>query len=905
MDVRPHLATLVADFRRHGDGIAVVTHRGNRRFATSWAELADLSSRCARAFAQHGLAVGDRVLLWGENSAEWVAVFFGCVLRGIVVVPLDAAGSPEFARRVQAEVRPRLLAGDRELLDLLPGGVLPGGAETPRLYFDSFAETLAETLSGAGEDLARSPIDPPSPALSRESPLQIVFTSGTTAEPKGIVHTHGNVLASLDPLEAEIARYLRYERFVHPLRILNTLPLSHVFGQFMGLWVPPLLGAEAHYETRLQAPRIVGLLRRERISVLAAPPRILDLLRTQALAEEPALQEKLAEARGLPVWKRWWRLRRLHRRFGWKFWAFVSGGAALPAELERFWTTAGFALIQGYGMTETTALVTLNHPFKTALGSIGRPLAGRELRLGPDGEILVRGATVSRQIWRGGRLEDRGEEWLATGDLAAHDERGELIFAGRKSDVIVTAAGVNIHPEDLEAALRTQAGLRDALVISYQSPAGPAPAAVLILRDPLRDPDRTADAAIAAANRELGDFQQIRYRLVWPQPDFPRTSTGKVIRRQVQAWAQQALDAPPAESSAQGATSGLAPPGDPLAAALARLAGAQGEVGDGERLSEDLHLDSLALVQLHSAVEAAYSVEIDDAAWQRLRTVGDLRGLIRGPEAVRAAEPARSASVASARPDSPSAPSAAAGEVRSRPPVFSRWSWWPPVRIARICFLQMVSQPLVKLLLAPRTGAVPEMREPSLLIANHVTAFDVPILLSALPARERGRVAVAMSGELLASWRRGQAERHRAAGFLAPAAYWLVTALFNVFPLPRGAGLRQSFEHAGRALDRRYHVLVFPEGRRSAGDLGEFEPGIGLLAQQSQAPVLPIYLQGLGRLKSREKFWFRSGLVAVRFGRPLRFQPGEDPAQFAQRLFQAVRALSENASDSETGKSAH
>lgn len=884
MDVRPHLATLVADFRRHGNGIAVVTHRGNRRFATSWAELATLSSQCARTFAQHGLVAGDRLLLWGENSAEWIAAFFGCILRGIVVVPLDAAGSPEFARRVQAEVRPRLLAGDRTLLDLLPGG-----AETPRLYFDAFAESLCS----AAEDPAGKP-DPPPPALSRDSPLQIVFTSGTTAEPKGIVHTHGNVLASLDPLEAEIARYLRYERFVHPLRILNTLPLSHVFGQFMGLWVPPLLAAEVHFETRLQAPRIIGLLRRERISVLAAPPRILDLLRAQALAEEPALEAKLAAARGLPVWKRWWRLRRLHRRFGWKFWAFVSGGAALPAELERFWTTAGFALIQGYGMTETTALVTLNHPFKTALGSIGRPLPGREMRLGPDGEILVRGATISRQVWRGGRMEDREEEWLATGDLAARDERGELIFAGRKSDVIVTAAGVNLHPQDLEAALRPQAGLRDALVISYQSPAGPAPAAILILRDPTQDPDRTADAAVAAANRELGDFQQIRYRLVWPQPDFPRTSTGKVLRRQVQAWAQQLLDAPPA-GSVESANSGLASPGDPLSAVLVRLAGAPGGIDDGELLSEDLHLDSLALVQLQSAVEAAYSVEIGDAAWQQVRTLGDLRRLIRGSAADRAAGREQPSGVVSAMPESPSA---AAPQVRPQPPAFSRWSWWPVVRLVRFCFLQAISQPLVKLLLAPRAGALRELREPSLLIANHVTAFDVPILLSALPARERSRVAVAMSGELLASWRRGHAQRHRAFSILTPAAYWLVTALFNVFPLPRGAGLRQSFEHAGRALDRGYHVLVFPEGQRSAGDLQEFEPGIGLLAQQCQVPVLPIYLEGLGRLKSREKFWFRSGLVAVRFGQPLRFLPGEDPARFAQRLFQSVRELSQKTEDS-------
>src|SRR5271170_2441009 len=391
--VRPHLATLVADFRRYGEQIAVVTHRGNRRFATTYAQLAELCGRCAHAFDQLGLQPGDRVLLWGGNSVEWVAAFFGCILRGIVAVPLDAAGTLEFAQRVVAEVQPRLLVGDLALLQKLHQDI-------PALGFAGMAASLP------------SPDYRPWPGLSRDTPLQIIFTSGTTGEPKGIVHTQGNVLASLDPLEKEIGKYLRYERFVHPLRILHTLPLSHVFGQFMGLWVPPLLAAEVHYEDRLQAPRLARLLHQERISVLAAVPRVLDLLRGWLVAEFPGLAAQVAAARGESIAKRWWRFRAVHRRLGFKFWAFVSGGAALPADLESFWTTAGFALIQGYGMTETTALVTLNHPFKIARGTIGKPLAGREVKIGDDGEILVRGASIAAQVWRHGQLQPRGEEWL-------------------------------------------------------------------------------------------------------------------------------------------------------------------------------------------------------------------------------------------------------------------------------------------------------------------------------------------------------------------------------------------------------------------------------------------------------------------------------------------------------------
>jgi long-chain acyl-CoA synthetase len=700
--------------------------------------------------------------------------------------------------------------------------------------------------------------------LSRETPLQIIFTSGTTGDPKGIVHTHGNVLASLDPLEKEIGKYLKYVRLVHPLRILHTLPLSHVFGQFMGLWVPSLLVAEVHFEDRLQAPRLARLLHQERISVLAAVPRVLDLMRAWVLSEWPGFD--IAAGRGEPVWKRWWRFRALHRRLGFKFWAFVCGGASLPADLESFWTTAGFALIQGYGMTETTALVTLNHPFKIARGSIGKPLAGREVKIGDDGEILVRGDSIAAQVWQHGGLKAVESGWLATGDLAARDERGELVFAGRKSDVIVTSAGLNIHPQDLEAVLRRQPGVREVLVVAYGSPTGPAPAAVLIADAG----DAALQRALDEANRELAAFQQIRYWLRWPQAEFPRTTTGKVLRRTVQGWAQPLLTG-----------NGVAGDGlsDPLLDVLRPLGVEKREIAAGDRLAEDLHLDSLAMVQLQSSLETRFGLELEDSRWGQIKTVGDVRELIQKPVQSPAAVPEEGLPVVPAAAPI-AAPSAA----------FPRWPWWPSVRSVRIGFVEVVVRPLVWLLLAPRIAPPHTLTRPSLLVANHLTAVDVPVILYALSSSDRQRVAVAMSGQLLTGWRRGKAERHRMMAALTPFAYWLVTALFNVFPLPRGAGLRQSFTHAGEAMNEGYHVLVFPEGRRSRdGRLQAFEPGIGLLAQECQVPVQPIFIEGLGLDEGRR--WPKRGKVAIRLGAPLTMEPGEEPLAFAERLHAAVAAL--------------
>jgi long-chain acyl-CoA synthetase len=377
---------------------------------------------------------------------------------------------------------------------------------------------------------------------------------------------------------------------------------------------------------------------------------------------------------------------------------------------------------------------------------------------------------------------------------------------------------------------------------------------------PDADPD-VLEHAVEEANRELAGFQQIRYWLRWPQPEFPRTSTGKVLRRVVQGWAQQSL-------SSDGA--GAAQPSDPLLELLRSLAAANREIRGSDRLAEDLHLDSLAMVQLQSTLETRFGLELEDSVWGQVRTVGDIRDLLQPP----AIAPADVRRVVTRK-------EAAA--------VFPRWPWWPVIRLLRVGFLEVVSQPLVWLLLAPRVGPRRRLTRRSLLICNHLTAFDVPVILYALRAADRDRVAVAMSGALLTGWRQGKAERHRAVALLTPVAYWLVTALFNVFPLPRGAGLRQSFAHAGAALDAGYHVLVFPEGHRSRdGTLQPFEPGIGLLAQDSAVPVQPIYVEGLKLQGGR---WPRRGTVAVRLGTPLTMAPDEDPLAFTRRLEAAVAAL--------------
>ena len=746
-------------------------------------------------------------------------------------------------------------------------------------------------LRGIAQRLPAEPLFAVSDAVNRETPFQIVFTSGTTAEPRGVVHTHRNVLVSLQSIENEIDRYLKYERVFHPLRFLHSIPLSHVFGQFMGLWCPALLAAEVHFAEQPEPARMTELVRRERISVLIAVPRMLHLLRAHLLTRFPTLAAELDASAGLSIWRRWWVFRRVHSALGWKFWAVISGGATLPADLEAFWSRLGFVLIQGYGMTETAALVTLNHPFHIARGTIGRPLPGREVKITDDGEILVRGEMLSGATWQGGRMHAREGEWLATGDLAEKNAAGDLKFLGRKGDVIVTGAGMNIHPGDLEAALAAQAGVRGAVVVACEMAGGAEPVAVVLFSGGEEELRR----AVAEANRRLAEVQQIRRVLRWPEIEFPYTSTGKLVRREVARWACETL-----AGGRQSAAGGAAEDRDELLELIAEVTGEAIAVDERRdsaavsqmRLSEDLRLDSLGRVQLQSALEQRFGVELEDDAVSKLEDVAELRALVEQqlePAVSRLAGPASTSATSEAQMTTDTLQAATAEHS------YPRWPWSWAMQAGRGAFIELAMRPVVWLLGAPRVvreaAELPEA--PVLVIANHVTAYDGALVLYALPAKLRRRVAVAMSGEMLMDMRHARNQPNAVANLFGPVTYWLLTALFNVFPLPRARGFRRSFAHAGEAMDRGYSVLIFPEGTRSRdGRLHAFRPGIGLLAAESRVPIVPVALVGLGEIRASAERWFRSGKIEVRIGRAIAAAEEEsDPAQLTARLEEAVRGL--------------
>src|SRR5438552_5835719 len=419
--MRTTLASYLDDFLSRDNETAFAHRRGLRVKRWSYSQIAKTAFRLARELEARRIAKGDRVLLWARNSPEWLSVFFGCLLRGVIVVPLDLQSEPGFVKRVQEQVEAKLA-----LCDVATSALV--AKLLPLIELDELSSQIAHHSSKP-----YSTTD-----IGYDDTVEIVFTSGTTAEPKGVRITHRNLMANLTPLEQEIKRYLKWERLFHPVRFLNLLPLSHVFGQFMGIFVPQLLGGEVFFQESLSPSQIFHTIKRERISVVTTVPRILDAVREKIESDYTSpggidrFRSAIAYSAGRHFLRRWWTFRAIHNMFGWKSWAFVSGGASLNPDTEEFWQRLGFAVIQGYGMTETASLVSVNHPFKQGRGSIGKALPGQEVKLAENGEILLRGENLSPGYWKDdGQSRAAENGWFHTGDVGEIDEKGSLYFKGR------------------------------------------------------------------------------------------------------------------------------------------------------------------------------------------------------------------------------------------------------------------------------------------------------------------------------------------------------------------------------------------------------------------------------------------------------------------------------------------
>jgi long-chain acyl-CoA synthetase len=843
--MRETILSFLDDYKRLGEERAFSYRHGLRMRHYTYSQIAQMAFQFSHELEARSISKGDRVLLWGENSPQWIAAFFGCVLRGVIVVPLDAESSSDFILRVQRNVEAKLLIYSFK-------NQLPVELSIPSVKFEDLIEQVQNLT------FPHSPIN-----INEDDVVQIIYTSGTTTDPKGVILTHRNLIANINPLEKEVQKYIKWERLVHPVRFLNLVPLSHIFGQFMGLFIPSLIGGEVYFQKSLNPAEIIETTKENKISVIVAVPRILKSLRDKLEMDwknecpsNKDYEELLKDANKWHPLRRWWAFRDIHKQFGWKFWAFVSGGATLPTEIEDFWHRLGFAVIQGYGMTETASLISVNHPFKKSHGSIGKTLPGREIRLDENGEILVRGENVSPGYWKqNNRALVTKDGWLRTGDVGELDNSGHLFFKGRKKETIVTSAGMNVYPEDLEKVLNQQPEVRDSVVVGIEMETGPEPVAVLILYNK----DTNVEAIIKRANDHLALYQQIRRWLIWTDNDFPRTTTQKIRKQEITDWVKSSLAG---DKTAKQKTS------NSLAEMIANLSSdlSVNQIEPTSTLMADLRLDSLARVELLSALEDKFQIDINEATFTATTTISDIQKIIQQ----------------------------GTKEIVDQYP-YPRWSQKFPVTWLRLIGLYFLVLPITRLLCWTNSKGLDELRNlkgPVLFISNHITMVDHALILATIPGRFSRRLAVAMEGEVLRGWRYPPPETGWIRRTQLLGQYILTVTLFNVFPLPKKSGFRRAFSYAGGSVDRGYNLLVFPEGKRTeSGEINSFMPGIGLLASKLNITIVPLRINGLFSLKEKKRWFALPGQVTIKIGQPIKFNQDADPAYITNELERTIKAI--------------
>ncbi|HSF19143.1 MAG TPA: AMP-binding protein [Vicinamibacteria bacterium] len=858
MKVYKTLLELIPEIERISDREAVLYDRGYRTEKWSGRELSRRIAGATLAFDERGYGKGDRILIWSENRPEWMAVFWGALARGITVVPIDSQSSPDFVNRVQNEVSARAVVHgtsvEIEGVELEP---LPIERACPS------ADVPVEPVESSPDDV-----------------VQILYTSGTTGKPKGIVHRHRHLVANLNPIRTEIEKYALYAKPFQPIRFLELLPLSHVFGQFTGMFLPLVMKGSVAFVKEMHPSAVIETIRKERISVLVAVPRFLSHLHRHVewryrLPERTSSRFEKGLVGGFA---RWWQHREVHSAFGWKFWAIVSGGARLPPDEEAFWFHLGFVLVQGYGLTETSSVVSTNHPLHPTRGSLGKAVGSQQIRLAEDGEILVRGDNVSWEVFGVKALPGTNddEEWLRTGDIGEMGPDGTLYYKGRKKDVIVGADGLNVYPVDVETVLNDAPEVSEAVVIGRPTDKGDVIHAVLLLAKRDADPSDV----VQRANRRLERHQRIREWTVWEEEDFPRTSSTLKIKRQD---IQRAVES----GSTSSASREPAAMSSTALSLLARHLGRASEsIRSSDALSEDLGLTSLDRIELMTDLEEHYGIELSEGEMARIETVDELESWL-------GAEITASAAPDSVKGVSPRAPGRS-GKVESPTPFegLVRYSRSRPLRFLRDGFRRLVMLPLFRRYLPLAVeGSVKDIRGPVIFAPNHTSSLDTIALIAALPPAWQARIAPAISQDTFRAYLEGSGSLIQR--LLSGLQYWLAVVLVNVFPLPQKTqGVRKALQFAGRLANEGYAIVIFPEGERTPdGETHAFRPGVGLMAVRLQLPVVPVHIDGLYQVLPVGARWPKPGRVRVRFGAPLRFAEDADFREAAGRVEREVRNL--------------
>tara|TARA_Y100000310_G_C20691737_1_gene822731 strand:- start:2008 stop:4359 length:2352 start_codon:yes stop_codon:yes gene_type:complete len=560
---KENIQSVIENYLSNNKDKKVISQRkGYRTFSITGRELIGKIGKTMAFLQEKGAKKGDKIIIVGMNSIEWVVVYFSCIFSGITVVPLDVNVDKKLFKKIQNEVGAKAVFGDKRLIKKL--GI-------KGFYLDELDSYIEEEKS----TISKISVEP-------DDVFEIIYTSGATGEPKGVVLTYENMGAGLKAAISLIK--LRFR-----LKILNLLPLSHIYSQMYGLFVLMEQNSEICFSNALIPGKIIDFVRNKRINVAIVVPGILEALRR--------------EIRGKWAWM----------EFGWQFRVIGVGGASLSLEEEKWWRKKGFLLVQGYGLTETCSVVSANEVGLTKKGSVGKVAQGIELKLGKDNEILVRGKNVFKGYYKNGKKESFENGWFKTGDIG-EIKNGYVYIKGRKKDVIVTGSGLNVYPGDIEGVLGKVEGVKESCVLEKDGKIH----AVLILRD-----KGNVESIIREANKKLLSHQRVQGYSVWPYRSFPKTALGKtrkfVVAQSIDKLKKGGFSY---ENKLLEVVNEILRPGK--------------KISKKDKLV-DLGMDSLKRLELIVEIEREFGVEVEETKLNQYVKVGQIQSLIgeKGKEKVK------------------------------------------------------------------------------------------------------------------------------------------------------------------------------------------------------------------------------------------------------------------------------
>ncbi|MDP3971223.1 MAG: AMP-binding protein [bacterium] len=497
------------------DKTAAIIKVGYRNVELSYQDIYKMAKSTAVFLKEQDIGVGDKVLLLAPNSPNWLCVYWGCLLNGSVLVPLNTQSTGEMINKIAKQTEAKIIFSNNKFTEDITDELAVYQVEDLQQTIESYKDNEFVPVTATEEDIAI-----------------IMYTSGTTGDPKGVLLSHKNVISNVIAVSEAIP--------VDDTDVfLSILPLSHIYEQVIGFLLPCYKSAKivyAHVPTAIS-----DLLKEHHVTKMLGVPEFLSIVmsKIEAKAEEDGKKELMQKMMKISNTIKIRLLQRLlfssvHKSFGGKLRIVASGGAPLDPKLEDKWNALGITLLQGYGLTETSPVVSMNTLMAHRRGSIGKVLSGVEVKIADDGEILVKGPSVFQGYYKNTEKTKEAfteDGWFKTDDLGKIDSDGYIYINGRKRYMILGPGGQNVFPEDIEQKLNELSEIKDSCVIGLEKESGRVEIHAVLLFE--KDNNSTSEELVQRTNEQLASYQQIANWSVWKEEDFPRSATRKVKKGEI------------------------------------------------------------------------------------------------------------------------------------------------------------------------------------------------------------------------------------------------------------------------------------------------------------------------------------------------------------------------------------